>query len=167
MLNNLGEEARSSGDLDRAAAYLLEALALYQDLGVLAGVAMVQNNMGCLALGQGDSALAAERFAESLPLCLSANNPQTISSFSLLGLAEVAVAQGRLERAALLFGAVDKLTVTSGDPSEQLPPHDREDADRALATARAGLGEQAFAAAWQAGTEMTLEQAAAYALEAV
>jgi hypothetical protein len=36
-----------------------------------------------------------------------------------------------------------------------------------VATARALLGDEAFAAAWAEGQAMTLEQAATYALEAV
>jgi DNA-binding NarL/FixJ family response regulator len=42
-----------------------------------------------------------------------------------------------------------------------LPPIDRPGYEQAVATARTQLGEQAFAAAWQEGRTMTLEQALA------
>jgi DNA-binding NarL/FixJ family response regulator len=42
-----------------------------------------------------------------------------------------------------------------------MPPVERADYERALATARALLGEKTFAAAWEEGRTMTLEQALA------
>jgi hypothetical protein len=42
---------------------------------------------------------------------------------------------------------------------------ERDEHDRAVATARAELGEEAFAAAWEEGKKMTMEQAVEYALE--
>jgi hypothetical protein len=41
---------------------------------------------------------------------------------------------------------------------------ERDTHERALASARAALGEEAFAAAWAAGQALTLEQAIVYAL---
>ncbi len=43
-------------------------------------------------------------------------------------------------------------------------PADRADYDRIVATVRAQLGEEAFAAAWEAGRAMTLDDAIAEAL---
>ena len=42
--------------------------------------------------------------------------------------------------------------------------NDASDIERLVATARAQLGEEAFAAAWAAGRALTLEQAVAEAL---
>jgi hypothetical protein len=44
-------------------------------------------------------------------------------------------------------------------------PDERRDYERIVATARAQLGEEAFAMAWAAGRAMSLDQAIAYALE--
>jgi len=45
-----------------------------------------------------------------------------------------------------------------------MPPYDRGDYDAALASARATLGEKAFAMAWEEGRAMTTERATDHAL---
>jgi non-specific serine/threonine protein kinase len=65
-------------------------------------------------------------------------------------------AQGRAEHAARLFGAAEALRTVVGTA---ILPHWQADHDRAEATARAALGEEAFAAAWAAGRALTVEQA--------
>jgi len=76
---------------------------------------------------------------------------------ALAGLAEVAAAQGRAERAGRLFGAADSLL-----PSNSLY---REDVNRRVAEARAHLDTAAFTAGWSAGQAMTQEQAITEALQ--
>ena len=44
-------------------------------------------------------------------------------------------------------------------------PAARENYDSRVAAARKALGEEVFAAAWKAGRAMTMDEAAAYALE--
>ena len=46
-----------------------------------------------------------------------------------------------------------------------LYPSDRADADAALTTAQAALGEDAFARAWSEGQAMTLDEAVEYVME--
>ena len=45
-----------------------------------------------------------------------------------------------------------------------LPPAELAEHDRSVAAARAGLGEEAFAAAWAAGRAMSLEEVTTFAL---
>jgi DNA-binding NarL/FixJ family response regulator len=71
------------------------------------------------------------------------------------GLAEVAVAQGQPEWAAHLLGAAALLREALGVSP---PPYNLATYERAVATTRAQLGEERFAAAWAEGREMTLEQ---------
>ena len=66
----------------------------------------------------------------------------------------MAAAQGEPEWAAWLWGAAQSLRVAIGMP---LPPIYRADYERALATARSHLGEEAFATALAVGRTMTLE----------
>ncbi len=74
----------------------------------------------------------------------------------LEGLARVAVAQGRMKRAARLCGAAAALRVDRGWP---LPPAKRVEHDRTVAAARAALGEDAFTAAWAEGHALPLAEA--------
>ena len=65
-------------------------------------------------------------------------------------------AQGEPAWAARLWGAAENLRETIGTP---LPPVYRADYERSVAATRTQLGEQAFAATWQEGRNMTPEQA--------
>jgi len=47
-----------------------------------------------------------------------------------------------------------------------LSPDEREPHDRQVSSVREELGESEFAAAWEEGRTMTLDQSVAYALEA-
>ncbi len=67
-----------------------------------------------------------------------------------------------LRRAARLCGAADALHDLS---RFSLSPAERVERDRALAAARAALGEEAFAAVYAEGQAMTMEQAVEYALD--
>jgi DNA-binding NarL/FixJ family response regulator len=71
--------------------------------------------------------------------------------------------QGAYARAARLFGAAEALR---GAVGASVLPFYRADYERGVAAARAGLDEQSFAAAWERGRAMTLEQAIGYALGA-
>jgi hypothetical protein len=70
---------------------------------------------------------------------------------------------GSLERAAWLCGAAGGLRTAIGAP---LPPAERALYERAVADARAALGDDAFAVAWAHGHALSLERAIAEALEA-
>jgi non-specific serine/threonine protein kinase len=76
-------------------------------------------------------------------------------------MAAVLVERGQSERAARLFGAEHALRNTIGYVvgDRWRPRHERN-----LVSARAALGDEAFAAAWARGQAMTREQAVAYAL---
>ncbi len=79
----------------------------------------------------------------------------------LEGAAALFSQQGKRLQAVRLFGALDE----QYQPGRlSLPLHAREEHEQALASARLGLGEEAFAAAWQEGQAMTPAQAVAFAL---
>jgi DNA-binding NarL/FixJ family response regulator len=102
--------------------------------------------------------VALER--ESLVLRYEFGDPVGVS-LSLDGLASVAGAQGRLARAARLFGMAEAIRARI----DAIPfPHLQIVYDRAVAAVRAGLGEQAFAEAWAQGRATPADQAVAYAL---
>jgi hypothetical protein len=80
----------------------------------------------------------------------------------LAGLARLAAAQGRAERAGRLFGAAAALFPASG---RLFDGTDRAAFDRHVAEARAGLDPAAFGAGWAAGQALPPEQAVAAALD--
>jgi hypothetical protein len=86
-----------------------------------------------------------------------------IADDCLDGLAAVACARGHHEYAARMTGAADALREMLG---YRPLVEERSDRNRCIATARVGLGEAAFAAAWAEGRAMTLERAIEDALAA-
>ena len=74
----------------------------------------------------------------------------------LEGLAQVAVAQGMMDRVARLCGAAAALREATG---WSLPPAKRAEHDRIVVAARRALGEDAFAAAWVRGYALPLKEA--------
>jgi hypothetical protein len=76
--------------------------------------------------------------------------------------AMVAEAQGDVKRAARLLGAVERLRHAT---DASLAPPEKAAPECLLAAVRAALGEAAFAAAWAAGREMSLDDAIVFALE--
>ncbi len=120
-------------------------------------------NLAVAAFRRGDYDRAAALLEESLIVLRELGEKQFITR-SLDYLAAVASMQGDLERAARLFGAGEALREAAG---ASVLPFYRADYERGVAAARAGLDEQSFTAAWAAGREMTPEQTAACALEAI
>ena len=66
-----------------------------------------------------------------------------------------------MSRAARLGGAASALRESIGSPQT---PAEQETTDKTMGAVREALGGGAFAAAWDAGRAMTLEQAVEYAL---
>jgi hypothetical protein len=111
---------------------------------------------------RGEEQRAASRLHECLGLAAKLRDAWTVV-LGTNGLAGVATAQGRPERAAQLFGAVEALSEKVG--VEVSWSAWRTLNERDLATTRGKLGEETFEAAWAEGRAMTFEQAVAGALE--
>jgi non-specific serine/threonine protein kinase len=164
-LINLGDAARCQDDYDRAAALYEESLALCRETGYTVlwwGPEVILRRVGRVALHRGHYDRATEIFKEGLSLFRKRGDKRSIVE-CLEGLAAVAGAEGQPERAARLYGvaeALRKAIDVSLTPSffPPLPP-DRADHDRSVAAARAGLGEEAFKAAWEEGRRMKIEEA--------
>jgi DNA-binding CsgD family transcriptional regulator len=94
-------------------------------------------------------------YQQSLELALELGD-KSLTPFNLEGLAGVVAVQGELIWAGQLWGAAEALREATAVP---VPPVDRVGYERAVVTARAHLGEQAFTSAWAEGRTMTPEQA--------
>jgi len=160
-LNNLGDVARDRGALERAATLYEGSLALFGEQGDQAGIALVSKNQGDVARLMDQPAQATRLYKESLARYESVGHALGTAE-CLEGLAYVACLRHGWERAARAFGAVAIIRTNLGTP---LAPADRGTYDDGVASARAALGEEAFAMAWQAGQNLSREQAIAEALE--
>jgi predicted ATPase/transcriptional regulator with XRE-family HTH domain len=160
-LHDLGEVARDQGAYDQAVALYKESLAIAQAIGSPSWPATIQNRLGEVAQAQGEYARAGALHRASLRVFRGLGQRRD-ALLCLEGLARVAEAQEHLRRSAVLYGAVAALREATG---AQVPPLDRASYARSADRVRARLGQAAFAAAWDAGHAMPLDQAIAYALD--
>jgi hypothetical protein len=137
---------------------LEESLRMFRELGDQFGIALLLTDMGGVALARDDAGHAERLYAEALALSWKIGDKRR-AAFCLEGLA-TAAGPRQAGRAARLFGAAAALRDAIGSP---LPPSERADYERGLATARAA-DPQTFAAEWDAGRAMEAEQAVEYGL---
>ncbi|MBI4770570.1 MAG: tetratricopeptide repeat protein, partial [Chloroflexi bacterium] len=156
-LRQLANVAEAQGNYARATELAEESLARFRTAADRRGMGRVWNILGGLALKQGDTARAGVAYDQSLSLGQEIGRRSHIA-LSLAGLAAVAAAEGRMETAARLLGAVE-----ANRAATRLPVTLAEQADheRLASRIRAALGGASFAAARTAGQALSLEQAAA------
>jgi non-specific serine/threonine protein kinase len=154
-LISLGGIARHQGDYDRATTLWDRSLTLFRELGFRWGIARALTNLGRIAREQGDNGRAAAVLEEGLALARDVGDKRGVAVV-LEEMAAVAVAQGQPERAARLFGVAQAVREAIGAP---LPPADQARYERSVAAARAHLGDAGFAAAWERGHALMLEEA--------
>jgi hypothetical protein len=115
-----------------------------------------------VARREGDYPAAHSFYARGL-LILREGACRGLAVCCVEGLVAVAVAMGQFEQAARLIGATEPLWVPDTEPLP-LPSNLRSDYEAHLATVRAALGEEAFAAALAAGQRLAPEEAIDLAL---
>jgi len=161
-LNHLGHAAQLRGDYQRAADLHQESLAIFRSLGDQNfGLPWAYHSLGETALGQGRLDEAARWLAQGLALSQTLSD-QACIAWCLAGLGSAAAFDEEPERAARLWGAAERLRLAIGC---RPAPAARATYERAVATARAQLGEEIFATAWEAGRALTVEQAIAEAVD--
>jgi predicted ATPase/transcriptional regulator with XRE-family HTH domain len=169
-LIGLADLARARGQADQAQTWGEEALAAIEASSrdrFAAG--QTRRVLGLVAYDRGDYARFAALVREGLRAASDFGVPDMVA----LGLADIGIAAeatGRPEPAVRLFGAAAALSEAIEVP---LAPDamDRTRIDRHRASARAALGEEAFAAEWAAGRalpgELAVDQALALVAEIV
>jgi hypothetical protein len=141
-------------------AYSEIARAAAERLGDVAQTMFVMGNVGVAHLFLGDPGAAEAAFRRQLELCVGAAF-EFGADEGLAGLAVVAAAEGRLERAATLLGASAALGYPL--PGDQAV-YDRVDRDY-LAPARAAYGSARWHQVQQTGAALSYEAAIRAALE--
>jgi non-specific serine/threonine protein kinase len=116
-------------------------------------------NLGAVAREQGEYAEAAKLLDRGLPIAVEYGD-RTLLAHLLLELSGLGSALGQHERAMRLAAADEALREAIGAPC---PPAWRGMVDRWLGISRRALSNEAAAAAWKSGREMSVEQAIAYA----
>jgi len=156
-----GVIAQLQGEWEHAVALYAQSLALFREIASKNLIAEALHNLGSAVLHEGDARWAVVCFAEGLAVSREIGSRHRVA-INLAGMAGVATAQAHPERSARLFGAADALFDAMGMTVGLV---NRREYDRNREIARAQLGDEAFAAAWEAGRTLSLEQAIALALE--
>ncbi|HYP41891.1 MAG TPA: tetratricopeptide repeat protein [Chloroflexia bacterium] len=162
VLHNLGEVSYYQGEYARAKGFHEESLGLFRELGSTYGIAYALTSAGKCAQANGDSTQAKSLHSEALALFQTMGCKPEVAQ-CLIGIAHAEVAEGKHERAVKILGAseaaLDKLGVVmdAGQKAEY---------DGSITAARQHLPKDAFEGALNAGRDMPIEEASAYALEA-
>lgn len=146
--------ALSEGEPVRASTLAQESLSIYQEMGDPWYSAWLLHLLGRIETQRGEIPAARTYYQQSLALNQQVGE-KWMTPFNLEGLASVVATQGALRWAAQLWGAAEALREAIDVPRL---PVDRVGYEQAVDAARAQLGEEAFAAAWQEGRMTKLEQ---------
>jgi predicted ATPase/class 3 adenylate cyclase len=144
-----------------AEGLMTEGVALLADMGDKRRLGHALMFLGQALLAAGDARRAHERFAEAITLSREVGNIPVVWR-TLDFFASLALACGQPTRAARLMGAAEAIREDQEMPLE--PVYRRDVYDALLASARAALDRESFAAAWAEGRAMNPEQAVAHAL---
>jgi len=160
-LSNLGEVARTQGQYDQARAFYQESERLLRASDEKGDLARVIHTLGYVAQHEGDTARAEAQFWESLAMFRRLGNRRGIAE-CLAGLAGLSGRPGRggAQWAATLLGAAETLLQAAGGAWW---PADRVEVERNRELIRSALDDAAFAAAWEKGRGLTLDQALRFA----
>jgi predicted ATPase/class 3 adenylate cyclase len=146
--------ALAEGETERASNLAEESLSIYREMGDPWYSAWVLHLLGRIELERGELRAAHTYYQQSLVLNQQMGE-KWMTPFNLEGLASVDATQGAPGWAARLWGAAEALREAIDVPRLLV---DRVSYEQAVTAARAQLGEEAFAAAWQEGRTAKLEQ---------
>jgi len=159
-LNMLGDLARSVGDDAVARPMFEEALVICRELGNKYAIGNILTNLAAAEYGAGDYTAAHSHFTESLTK-LQEVGDKIIISYALDGFAALAVRRGESDLAARLAGAAEHLRESI---RYNIEPAERRFRDAYLASLQSVRSEGGFAAAYEQGRKLKLDEAVALAL---
>jgi tetratricopeptide (TPR) repeat protein len=171
-LHGLGKVAWAQSNYELAKIRFEEALHISQETNFKQGTFHALHSLGRIAQRRDDSTAARAYYAKLLQMQRQRISPPfkwswlktyvAAISYPLEGFAVLATTQKQMDRATYLFGAAEALYIPL---RFEMSARERAEHDQAIAAARASLGEEAFATAYEVGKKMTLDEAVAYALE--
>ena len=160
-LSYLSGVALDRGDAARAVVLAAESLARFQAIGDKRGIGYALIFLAGATRELGNDAHAMELYRECLML-LREFGPRVEIAWALEGCALLALSRGDAARTFRIISAAATIRATIDAP---LPPVWQRAMTHRLAPARARIGEEEYATAWEAGQAMSLEQAMSEALE--
>jgi predicted ATPase/DNA-binding CsgD family transcriptional regulator len=149
------------GDHRRARTLAERGLALCRETGDKHGTSIALLTLAGVAQSERDYGRARDLFEEGLTVSAELGNEADIVH-CLEGLATIAGAEGRIVRAARLWGAAEALLEKIEAMYTYVPDRSLH---RSQLAARSQIDEAAWEVAWAEGRTMTSEQAIEYALE--
>jgi tetratricopeptide (TPR) repeat protein len=159
----LGENAMFHRDFVQAKELFTAALQRFREVKDYSFLGMVLRRLGQVAIVQGEPSMAVSLIREGLVYNWNIRDYRGTCA-CLAALADVSAAQGRIERAARLFGVVEAILEFTQIP---LLPFDQQEYERNGDWLRFQLEGAIFSKPWSEGRAMELEQAITFALEEV
>jgi predicted ATPase/class 3 adenylate cyclase len=157
----LGFGALRRGDLEDARARFAALIPLFQELGDRHRVNMVKSELAHIERHEGRLDKAESAYRETI-LQWKRLGHRAAVAHQLESFAFIAHRREDRLRAARLYGAAESLRERI---AIAMTPIEQAEYDADVARLRAATDERDFAAAWNEGRAMTLEQAVAFALE--
>ncbi len=161
ILNNYGEISRTEGDYQEAKRYYEESERLLRMMGDKGDLARLVHNLGSIARNIGDMEEAEKRYKESLAMFIKLGNQRGMAE-CLASISGLWNERGQKLPAAKLLGAAQALL---GETGASWWPADRGEIETNLENLRLSLEPTQFEAAWEAGKQMDLQAALAFAQE--
>ena len=158
-LDNLGEVARTQGRYDQARAYYEECETLLRASGDKGDLARIIHTLGYIAQHEGDLVRAEAQFRESLVMFRRLGNRRGMAE-CMAGLAGLRARQGQAGWGAAMLSAAEACLHATGGAWW---PADRVEVEANRQLLHEELDEPTFAAAWDKGRGMNLEQALRFA----
>ena len=140
---------RRKDNHDAARRYHQESLARYREIDDRWGIARVLADLANVDLHAGDYEVADGSLREALQAFRALGHQRGVAR-QLEALSWCAGSQSRHEAAVRLAGAAAAIRQRIGAPAK---PLEREKVERTLAQARAGIGAEAYGAAWKEGLQ--------------
>ena len=153
-LFGLGDVARLRGNLPLAERLLAECIGMAGRMGDRWVGSYARLGLGMLLLQKADRPAAREHLEQALRLTLELGDKRC-TTYALECLAHLALAEGRADHAARLFGAAQGMREPVGDV---IMATLRVDRDRFVAATRARIGDAAFEQAVSVGRRMTPDE---------
>jgi non-specific serine/threonine protein kinase len=167
----LGKLAWVQGNDELATKRFEEGLKVGQEADLKTAMFHTQYGLGRVAQSQGNDFVARSYYAAMLGMQQRRISPPSwywlknygcTVAYPIEAFAVLAAAQNQLERSTRLFGAAEILYLPL---RFEMSAKERAEHDQAIAAARAALGEDVFAAAYEEGKKMTIDEAVAFALQ--